>query len=291
VQFAPLYLAQQRGYFADEGLEVTFEYGDEAEQVRTVARGAVPAMIAGGDQVILARAAGLPVSYVMTWFQRFPVAVFALGEALKSPQDLVGKEVGLPANSGTSFLGWQALLLAAGIKPEDVRTEVVGFTQASAVAEGTVDSAVGYVNNEPLQLRKQGHEVSVLEIADTVNLVSNGLVVGESTINQEPQLVQGLVNGMLRGIAATLEDPDAAFDAVLERVPETADPAVRDTQREVLDASLPLWRAEKLGAIDGASWEASQATMQQLGLIESPSPLADLVDDRFVAAADAEPGR
>jgi NitT/TauT family transport system substrate-binding protein len=286
VQFAPLYLAQERGYYRDEGLDVTFEYGDEAEQLRLVASGTMPAMIAGGDQVILARAADVPVTYVMTWFQRFPVAVFSLDPQLQEPADLVGRRVGLPANSGTSYLGWQALLSDSGIDPAEVQSEVIGFTQRSAVADGTVDAAVGYVNNEPLQLRAEGREVSVIEIADEVNLVSNGLVVGQATLEEDPALVQGLVTATLRGISDTLDDPDAAFEAVLERVPETADPAVRGTQREVLEASLPLWRpgrlGDDLGGMDRQAWERSQDLMQQLGLISKTSPLEQLYNEVFV---------
>jgi NitT/TauT family transport system substrate-binding protein len=268
VQFAPLYLAEDRGYYRDAGLDLRFEYGDESQQMRLVAAGEREAMVAGGDQVILGRAAGLPVTYVMTWFQRFPVAVFSLDPALRTPADLVGRTVGLPAPGGTSILGWQALLLASGIQPESVTTEVIGFTQREAVL-----------------LAADGNEVAVIEVADTVNLVSNGLVVGASTARDRPELVQGLVTATLRGIADTLADPDAAFEAALVRVPEAGDPAARAVQRQVLEASLRFWEAPRLGAIDEVAWEQSQDTMRQLGLIDATTPLAELVDPRFVAAA------
>lgn len=285
VQFAPLYVAQANGYYRDAGLDVQFEYGDEGEQVRLAASGAVPATIAGGDQVILARAAGVPVTYVMTWFQRFPVAVFGLDPQMKTAADLRGKKVGLPANSGTSYLGWQAFLLANGIDPQDVTTSVVGYTQREAVATGLVDAAVGYVNNEPLQLQALGSDVAVIDMADTANLVSNGLVVGQSTLEQDPELVQALVTATLRGIAATLEDPDAAFEVALAQVPELADPAVRGLQRQVLEASLRLWEATPLGSIDPEAWAESQATLRKLGLISTETAVETLTDGRFVVAA------
>lgn len=285
VQFAPLYLAEDRGYYREEGLDVQFEYGDESQQVRLVAVGKREAMIAGGDQVILARSAGLPVTYVMTWFQRFPVAVFSLNPELRSPADLVGHTVGLPAPGGTSMLGWQALLLASGIQPEEVTTTVVGFTQREAVLQGQVDAAVGYANNEPLQIEADGHEATVIEVADTVNLVSNGLVVGAALAGERPEMVQALVTATLRGIAATLAEPEAAFEAVLRRVPEAGDPAARVVQRGVLEASLRFWEAPRLGAIDRLAWEESQKAMLQLGLIASTTPLDSLIDPRFVEAA------
>jgi ABC-type nitrate/sulfonate/bicarbonate transport system substrate-binding protein len=127
--------------------------------------------------------------------------------------------------------------------------------------------------------------VSVIEVADSVNLVSNGLVVGADLIDQDRALVQALVTGTLQGIAGALDDPAAAFDAVLKEVPATADPAVKETQRKVLDASLRLWEAPRLGAIDRQAWETSQSTMRQLGLIDHETPIEQLTDSTFVDAA------
>jgi len=286
VQFAPLYLAQDRGYYEDAGLDVQFVYGEEDKIVRLVAAGERDAMIASGDQVILARAAGIPVTYVATWFQRFPVAVMSTDTAVRGPQDLIGKKVGLPSAGGTSALGWQGLLLANGIAPESVTTEVVGYEQVAALKQGRVDAAVVYATNEPLQFRAEGIPVSVIEIADTFNMVANGMVVSAEAIQQRPEVVQGLVTATLKGIRDALADPDAAFAAALTRAPEAGDPAVRDVQRQVLEESLRFWRAERLGAIDAAAWEQSQATMQQLGLVKQPTPLDDLVDARFADGAD-----
>jgi NitT/TauT family transport system substrate-binding protein len=289
VQFAPLYLAQDRGYYRDAGLEVTFDYGDEADLVRLVAAGERDALIAGGDQVILARANSIPVTYVMTWFQRFPVAVFSLDPALRSPADLVGRHVGLPAPGGTTALGWQALLAANDIDPTRVRTEFIGFTQREAVLSGQVDAALGYANNEPLQLAAEGRPVSVIEVADTLNLVSNGLVVAADRIEREPEQVRALVTATLRGIAGTLADPDAGFEAALSRAPEAGAGEVRDVQRQVLDATLRFWRAPRLGAIDRQAWAASQTAMRSLGLIDRESALEALVDERFLPERPPEP--
>jgi NitT/TauT family transport system substrate-binding protein len=277
VQFAPLYVAQERGYFRDAGLDVQFDYGDESQQVRQVAAGERQAMIAGGDQVILARSAGIPVKYVMTWFQRFPVAVFSTHPDITRPQDLVGKTVGLPAPGGTSYLGWQLLLLASGIAPESVHTEVIGFQQRQAVEQGRVDAAVGYANNEPVQLRADGKPVSVIEVADAFNLVANGLVVGDSFLAEYPDTVRGLATAIQRGVADTLKDPDSAFATTLKVVPEAGDAAVRDVQRQVLQASLRFWRSDQPGHIDTRAWDQSQQYMARLGLIPRAMPVGELV--------------
>ena len=77
VQFAPFYVAQERGYFADAGLEVTFRYGFESDLLKLVGTDELQFMIGSGEEVILGRSQGLPVRYVMRWYRKFPVVLFA----------------------------------------------------------------------------------------------------------------------------------------------------------------------------------------------------------------------
>lgn len=285
VQFAPFYVAQKRGYYADEGLDVRFEYGDESSFLRRVATGELPATVASGEQVILAREGGLPVTYVMTWYQRFPVVVFSDDPALKKPADLVGHKVGLPAPAGASYIGWQALLAANHIDPHDVPTEIIGFTQREAVAEGRVDAAVGYAVNEPVQLAAAGSEVATIEIADSFNLVSNGLIVAQDMVEHSPQTVERLVRATLKGVRDTLDDPDAAFEIAGEVVPSILEPTARPVQEEVLRRSLRFWEADRLGAIDPEAWRQSQRFLKEIGLIAQSTPVEQMIDNRFVDAA------
>jgi NitT/TauT family transport system substrate-binding protein len=287
VQFTPLYVAIARGYFRAEGLDVELRYGDESSFVRLVAAHEMTAVVSSGEQVILARANAIPVTYVCTWYGRFPVVVFSVDPALKTPADLVGRTVGLPAASGASYIGWQALLSASRIDPATVNTEVIGFQQLEAVRQGRVDAAVGYAANEPVQLRAQGVTPSVIEVADVFNFVSNGLVVSDALIVESPSVVQGLVTGLLAGMRDTLDDPDAAFETAATVVPEIDSPEVRDQQRQVLRASLRFWEGTPLGAIGAEQWRESQDFLVRIGLIQHAGPVEDLIDSRFVEASGA----
>jgi NitT/TauT family transport system substrate-binding protein len=282
VQFTPVYVAMERGYFADEGITLELDYGMENDLLKLAGTGDRQFVIGSGDQVILARAQGLPVVYVANWYRRFPVAVAAL-HPLSGPQDLVGMDVGIPGLYGASYIGWQALLDSAGIQAEDVNLVSIGYAQVEGLVSGQVDAAVIYAMNEPVQLREQGYDVSMIEVDDYVNLVSNGLITNEETIAQQPELVRGMVRALTRGIQDTLDDPDAAFAICRQYVPEIDDQSA-PLQRAVLDAALPLWQAESFGRSNPDDWAASVAFMQQIGMVDANLDPTDMFSNDFVPA-------
>jgi NitT/TauT family transport system substrate-binding protein len=284
VQFAPFYVAEEKGYFAEEGLAVEFNYGWETDLLKLVGTDELQFAVASGDQVILARSQGLPIVYVFNWYRRFPVCIVSLAEkGIEIPQDLAGKTVGTPAMYGASYIGWRALVDAVGMDEAAVNVQAIGYTQVASLTEGLVDAAVCYAMNEPVQLREQGYGINTIYVADYVNLVSNGLITNERTIAQRPELVEGLVRAIQRGLEYTISHPDEAFDICLKIVPEIGGEN-EPLQRAVLAESLEFWRGEVLGRSERMAWETSQAFMRQIGLIEAQVDVDTLFTNRFVTS-------
>ena len=282
VQFTPVYVALERGYFAEQGLEIELDYGMETDLLQRLATGNLRFAIGSGDQVVLARANDLPVVYAANWYRRFPVCVVVMADSgIETPEDLIGRTVGIPALEGASYIGWLAFLEAAGIPRDSVDLQVIGYTQVASLTENRVDAAVSYALNEPVQLRQAGYDINVFYFDAYTQLVSNGLITNEDTIDTDPELVQRVVTAFVQGIEATIADPEAAFAITRQYIPEMDD----DTavlQRAVLEECLDFWQAERLGHNDPAAWQESVRLLQGLGLVTTDLDPEALYTNDFV---------
>jgi len=284
-QYAPFYVADERGYFADEGLVVQFDYSSETDGIALVGAGELPFAIVSGEQVILARAQGVPVIYIMEWFQRYPIAVISKTEAgITEPADLAGRDVGLPGFFGASYVGYAGLLEASGLTQEDVNASEIGFSQVEALLTDQVEAVVGYANNEPIQLAAQGVDVNVIYVADSADLVANGIIANQIVIEDNPEMAQALVRAVLRGLVDTLADPVAAFEISKNYVE-----GLEDSRLAVLEASLDLWRADVLGISDLASWQRTQAALLAINFLDKElDDLESAFTNEFVLAVQPD---
>jgi NitT/TauT family transport system substrate-binding protein len=210
----------------------------------------------------------------MEWFQKYPIAVISKAEAnITRPQDLVGREIGLPLFFGASYVGFAGLLSANGLSQEQVNASEIGFTQVENLLTDQVDAVVGYANNEPLQLTGLGEDVNVLYVADYADMVANGIITNETAIAENPEMVEAFVRAILRGLNDTLNDPDAAYE-ISKKYVEGLD----DSRRNVLESSLDLWRAETLGLTESEAWALTQDILLELGFMDNK---LDNIDKAF----------
>lgn len=289
VQFAHVYVAAERGYFADEGIDIRFENGfNEADGVERLASGDLKFGLISGEQVILARAQGRPVVYVYEWYEHYPVGIVApQGSGIAAPSDLAGKVVGIPGPQGASYTGLRALLKAGGLTEDDLaELRSIGFTAPENVCEGAVDASVVYIANEPLTIEQQCFPVDVMRAADYAPLVANGLVTNEQTIREQPGLVRGMVRAIDRGVADVIADPDAAFQIAVEKYVPDLPAEQYETQRQVLDNSIALWDGTG-GHTTLDKWQTTQDLLIEMGLLAAPlDDLAACFDMRFLPERD-----
>jgi len=284
VQFAPFYVAVERGYYAQEGLKIDFDYRPETDGVALVGANELPFALVSAEQVPLARAQGLPVEYVMAWWHDFPVAIAAGAQSgIQKPADLKGKRIGIPGLYGASYVGLDALLNAVGLKESDVTLDSIGYNQVEALVSGREDAVVVYANNEPIQLKAQGYKANLIPVKDYVNLVSNGVITNEETIAKNPDLVQRFVQATLHGLQDTIDRPSEAFE-ISRKYVEGLPQADQTAQWEVLTTSIDYWRSKQLGVSDPTAWENMQTVLLDMGLLKTPLDLQKAFTNQFVLA-------
>ena len=282
IQYAPFYVAVEKGYFKEAGIEIEFDYSFETKGVDLVAAGELPFAVVSGEQVLLARAQGLPVTYVTAWYQQYPVALIAKSElGIVVPQDLRGRKIALPGLFGANYIGLRALLNAGELTEADVTLDVVGFNQVELMASHQQDIIVGYAANEPLQLKAQGIAVTELRVADYAQLAANGLLASEKVIAEDPDLVRAFVGAFLKGLQDTLDNPDEAFELSKAHIPNFAD-LDADVQRAVLETSLEQWQAERLGYSDPQAWDNMQDVLLEMGLLTAEQDMSKAFTNEFV---------
>ncbi|MFN8377279.1 MAG: ABC transporter substrate-binding protein [Anaerolineae bacterium] len=220
VQFAPVYVAEAKGYFADNNLSVSTEHGDEPVGVDLIAAGERDFGLVSGEQVLAARANGRPVVSVYEWFQKYPVGVVYPADAgITTVQDLAGRNVGIPGRFGASYSGLTALLSANGMTEQDIELEEIGYNAPEVFCVGGVEASVVYVNNEPIQIANRAAQgdcgnvsnIGVFRVADAVDMVSNGVVTNEAMIAENPDLVRRMVAAFDAGLRAVIRNPAEGY--------------------------------------------------------------------------------
>ncbi len=276
VQFAPVYVAIERGYFEEAGLNLIIEHGDEPVGVDLIAADEVKFGIISGEQVLMARAGGRPVVYVYEWFQQYPVGIAVPNTSgdINSVEELVGLKVGIPGRFGASYSGLTALLGAYDMTEADINLELIGFAAPDVMCAGGVEAAVVYRNNEPLQITQRAHAgecgdieaVRVFPVADDADMVSNGLVTNEQTIKNNPDLVTVVVAAYDAGLRDVLNNPAEAYLIALDYVENLP---INDDFRAALEES----------AASQAEFLATQPDHD--AILESRGTIASEFQDRF----------
>src|SRR5438876_1370491 len=208
IQFAPFYVAQSKGYYKAAGLNVTFHHGLVNDLIGSMVLGHDNFVFASGDEELVARSKNLQVVNVATIYQRYPVSLIVPADSsICTLADIKGHTVGEPGPFGATHVGLLALLYHAHLSLSDVHVQAIGFTQVAALLTHKVDAVVGYSNNEPLQLRKQGLQVRTFDVSDYQPLISNGIITTESTLQNQPDVVRGFVQATIRGLKEVIANP------------------------------------------------------------------------------------
>lgn len=263
VQFAPFYAAASLGYYEEADLDVELRHHGASESLfGAIESGQEQLVVASGDEVLAQRAGGGTLTQVATLYSSSPVALIAPeASGATSVADLAGATIGVPGEYGSTYLGLLMLLAEAGMSTDDVEVTSIGYTQTTGLLTGEVDAVMGYRNSDAVRIAEGGMPVTIMTPTD---LVSVGIALPQEEYEAHPDTVTAFVEATLRGVAAVIEDPEAAVEIASEYIPGMTEQAKADALT-VLTATVPL--LSTTGQTDPATWQAMAEAMLAAGMI------------------------
>lgn len=266
---AGLFLAQERGYYADEGLNPEFYTpSDPTTVLQTVGAGRDAFGISYQTDLLLARAAGVPVASILALTQRPLQGIMVLADSgITRPADLVGKTIGYPGiPSQEAFLA--TMLTSDGASMADVELVNIGFDLVPGLISGRVDASLGaFWTHEPILAAQEGFATDMLKVDDWgvppyYELI---LVANEADLDSRRERIAGFLRATRRGYLDAIADPEAALAALQAASPEI-DVAV---ETEGLQLVIPAWTDAngQFGTQTAQQWQDYAAWMGENGLI------------------------
>lgn len=289
---AEFYLAQERGYFKAEGLDVTLDAGEgSGAPVVRIAGGAYEAGF--GDINAMTQYDSLhpekPEISVLCFYDKAPMAIISLKKAgIQKPQDLMGKTIGAPQND-TGYQMFPAFAKATGLDVSKIKFDNVAPTiREPMLVKGQVDAVTGFDSTSFFALRGLGvpaSDINILYYADYgVQLYSNSIIVSKAFADQHPKAVAGLVRAIIKGYMASIKDPKAAIDALARHEPLTNREIETEKLHWLVDHQIetPHAREAGFGTVDQARLEKGiDIVMAAFNLKRRPTA-AEIYTDKFL---------
>ena len=278
--FVGVYVAQEKGYFKAQGLDVTIQHAASGEHVQLLATGKIQFSTGtGGDILKRVSQAGVPLVSIAVIGQRDDQA-FAVkaGSPIQTPKDFEGKVVGYKSTPSADYL---ALLRIANVDRSKIHEVSVGF-DPRVLATGQVDVYPVFAANEPDTLARQGVQVRLID-PTTYGIPSFGLtyMTNRDLLAQKPDVVKRFLTAALKGIADATADPAGAVSIVMKYAPGE-DPA---HQRFMLDTEIAAAKnARGIGMMTRDQWSALESFLSEYKAIPNRVDVSTVYDDSIVSS-------
>ncbi len=257
MQFTPFYVALEKGYFREAGLEITIDYGFSADVIGLVAGGMASAALADADQFLVAQQV-LPVSAFFQYYSTLPMAILSTREGLFTPNDLSGKTFGVSELFGSSYLALRAFMQEQAL--DDITIERIGYTQLLSLERGLVDAAVVYANNEPLVLHNAGIPFTLWRALQ--HPIAGSVLVSARPINtSDVDKLQRFALALQRGMQFTIAHPEEAAQVAIGYI----DGAEFEPTLQGIQATIPYFSLDNV--VDMAMLTQTQRLLQELDLL------------------------
>ena len=266
-QFAGFYVAQERGYYAEENIEVTFvEGGPGIDVMEQVVTGQTEFGIEASDLVLQHCGKGVSIAAVAVIYRRNPLAFVSMADSgIEEPADFLGRTVAL---SSYGELQFAAIMKRLGLNVRQVEFVPFEYDYGSFYS-GDVDVTDGYSTAGLIRMRQQGYEVNTIRPSNYgVLLYADALITTDQMIAENPELVARVLRATLRGWREAIEQQEAAVETTLQYARE----ADAELQSQMLEASVPLIHTgeDQIGWMRAEVWQGMHDILLEQGILDEP---------------------
>lgn len=283
---APIYLGLERGYFEDEGINLTINEG-RGSGVSTQVVGARDDTfgIADAGTVMLAASKGIPIRTVMSPMNISPFGVISREDAgIRTPKDLEGKKIAVSAGDALTQL-FPAVIRANDLDESSIELVFVDPAgKVVSVLEQKADALLGSADAQYFQIEEKGVKASAMNFNDIgVPTVGLTVIAHEDTIEDNPDLVSRFVKALQRSFEAGVKDPDAAIEAAVKAKPDVSAEALKG--QLMVDLELLHSDASREGGIGYAAeedWQRTLDLMKEFRELDTDRTAASFYTNEFL---------
>lgn len=278
-EFAGFYAADQLGYFAAEGLQISFvEGGPEVDFIGPVVGGGAQFGVAQPADVILARASGKPTRSIAVIYRRSPIVFLALkSTGIRRPQDFVGQRI---RSSLTLDQTLRAMMAKIDVNPDQYQIEYLP-SEVELFASGDVPVWGGFINVFALDVQRAGYEINLIYPDDYgIHFYGDVLITTDDLIATDPDLVLRFTRAALKGWQHAVENPETT-GAFVQKYQPNADVELENAR---MVAALPLINTgeDHIGWIKPEIWASMEQTLRDQTILSTPLDITTVYNTSFL---------
>ncbi|GAB7048674.1 ABC transporter substrate-binding protein [Catenuloplanes indicus JCM 9534] len=277
------YVAKEKGFFEEVGLDVDIQVGTgSGENMAALQSGAADFAPVDSTGYMLTKANGKTegITAVAAVQQRSMVGIMTLDDkGITTPKDLEGKKLGDQNGATTSIL----FPLYAKLAGFDDKKVTIVPTEAGALGpalgQGRVDAIGQFVVGQPLIEKAAGggtRKAVSLPFSDVItDLYGHFLLTSDKIANENPEMAQKFATALLKGMDYSINNPKESADILAKAVPET-DVEVAAAEMVIMK-TYTIGDAPKLGVVDADRVAKVIAILEGAGSIPAGKTPADFV--------------
>lgn len=287
---APLIVADEEGYFEDEGIETSFKFtAGSKEGALAVGTGKADIGWVDLSSAAAAMLTGVPIRAVATVQDKNASGLTALDDTtLAKADDVRGLKIGsTPGGSDSTLL--PAFLKANGMDESDVTiVNQPANGKLPGLLGGDVDVISGQVYYYTASLAEEGEDASSLLYSDAgVKALDHGIVASQDFLDENPDQVTGFLTAYRRGLADTQDDPAGACEEVVARSDGMMSQDFCVAQLELWLELVPDAEASGWGTANAADWRETVEILQTYGGVKGSTSPQDMYTDTLLPKSDS----